>query len=305
MVSPTCRLPSSGLHHSHRRDYAVEAKDDIEDQNLRDDAGERNAAPARRRGMLDPFELFVNLRCRFVDQKDSAGQKNHIAPVQVRIIGHDRREPLADERYWRGEAHDPTDAQQQQHAHDHRQQQADHAGLVLPLGGQPIGQHRDKDDVVDPQYDFENGERHQCDQSLSTQKRSDRLTPRGSKNRHEASFMVEEYHVRDSSTWRDTLAIGNGWSNGEHLDGERRDGASPSPLYPVLRGGVGRTVDRRTASFCDHRPLTLPSPLSTGERVLRKSADRRSKRSACAKARAKAHPMKLEKRLLRSSANAG
>jgi hypothetical protein len=82
------------------------------------------------------------------------------------VVAGDERQRVADGGDRRREAHDPADAQQQQHAHDHRQREARHPCRVLPLGGKLIGEHGDEDDVVDAQDDLQDRQRDQGDQRL-------------------------------------------------------------------------------------------------------------------------------------------
>ena len=51
-------------------------------------------------------------------------------------------------------------------AHDHREREADLAGLVLLLGRQLAGEDRDEDDVVDAEHDLEGGQREEADPGL-------------------------------------------------------------------------------------------------------------------------------------------
>ena len=61
IVSPTHWCSGVGLHHADGGDDAVEAEDDVEDQDLRDDAGERRGGLARAGAVLLAFELVVDL----------------------------------------------------------------------------------------------------------------------------------------------------------------------------------------------------------------------------------------------------
>src|SRR3954462_8578921 len=59
------------------------------------------------------------------------------------------------------ETHDPREAHQQQNAGDERERKPQATGLLLLRERKFSGENRDEDDVIDPENDFQSGEREQ------------------------------------------------------------------------------------------------------------------------------------------------
>ena len=124
------------------------SEDDVEQEDLDDDGGERRRH-LRARPALCPFELVVNFVRALGDQEQAAKDQNQIAARNVLADGEERF----------GQTHHPGNRQQQRDADEHRQRQADLARPLPVPRAQLSGQDRNEDDVVDTEDDFENGQR--------------------------------------------------------------------------------------------------------------------------------------------------
>ena len=102
-------------------------------------------------------------------------------PEKVRRV----RELGAEDRKERpGQTDDPSDGQEEQDPHDHRQQEAGAPRSIPPVFRKPAREDRDEDDIVDAQHDLHGGQSHQRDQ------RFHRALPVRVKNKTAATFRV-------------------------------------------------------------------------------------------------------------------
>ena len=142
--------------HAYRGDDRVERKDDVQEQDLKENAAEG-------RMHTDGFFAFDSLEV-VMNFMGSLGQEEQPTDDQDQVASGD----LVAEDGEQGccELDDPGKEEQEDDAHDHRQSQTDHAALLSLILGESARENRDEDDVVDPQDDFQRGQGHQRDPGL-------------------------------------------------------------------------------------------------------------------------------------------
>jgi hypothetical protein len=88
-----------------------------------------------------------------MDFKRRFGQQKHPAPDQSEIPPGNRLAEHCQPRF--GESHDPGNREQQSQARNHREAKADSSGKDPLFLGEPTDKHREKDNVIDPQDNFQ------------------------------------------------------------------------------------------------------------------------------------------------------
>ena len=99
---------------------------------------------------FEPLEHFVRA---LGNQEEASSEEDEVAR-RDRVTEHGEE--------IRGQTHDPREAKEQTEAHEERQRKAQRAGCGLLMRGQLVGREREKDDVVDAEYDFEASERRKA-----------------------------------------------------------------------------------------------------------------------------------------------
>ena len=100
-------------------------------------------------GLGTPFDLVVDLVGALGDQKEATPDEDEVTPRDGRP---EHREKGC------GQAHDPREGEQQGHAADQSQGEAEKACPRLFGVRQARSQDRNENDVVDPENDFERGQ---------------------------------------------------------------------------------------------------------------------------------------------------
>lgn len=145
-----------GDHHRHvgdhadRSDHRVEGKHDVDDGDLHNGAEEAAGhAFGLVGGLIFAFQAVVDLHAAFPQQEQTAEKQNQVAPGNT--LAEDVEQVV-------GQAHYPGDGEQQHDPCDHRQGQAEEAGLGLHGLGHPTDKDGDHDDVVDAKDDLQRGQ---------------------------------------------------------------------------------------------------------------------------------------------------
>ncbi len=137
------------ISHADGGDHRIQTKDDVENGDLdqgADKTGRGGAHPFR---LGCPLKGGVDLQHALADEEQAPQQQDEIAA----------RDGLAQHGKERSrETHDPGQREQQQDAGTHGEGQTQNAGALALRLGQTADQNGDKDDVIDAQHDFEQGQ---------------------------------------------------------------------------------------------------------------------------------------------------
>src|SRR5690606_31516397 len=103
------------------------------------------------------LQLVVDLVGRLAYEEESSAEQDEVPPREW--LGEDLEER-------RREAHDPRYREEQRQPAHESTHEPQAAGPRLLFPGQPAGENRDEDDVVDSQHDLENRERQESEPCL-------------------------------------------------------------------------------------------------------------------------------------------
>jgi hypothetical protein len=143
------------IGHADGGNDAVHRKHDVQHHDLAD--GRRHshrAAWLEQVGTGVRVDVVVDFLGGLPDQEQAAGQQDDVAPGEAVAQHLEHR---------LGEPYDDSHRAQQGQPHDQRQPDADAARLAAVFRGQPVGQDRDEDEVVDAQHHFHRHKRDQGD----------------------------------------------------------------------------------------------------------------------------------------------
>ena len=124
----------------------------IDDDELSDDPGECPSAAARPDLAVVGFHLAVNFMRRFGKQKHAAADQDDVAPGY--FYAENAKQGCR-------EAHEPGQRGEHDHAEDERKGEANQTGAASLVLGEPGGEDRDENEIVDAEHDLERGQRHE------------------------------------------------------------------------------------------------------------------------------------------------
>ncbi len=116
------------LGHADRGDDRIEREHQVDRDKLNDDPGEGPSAGARLDLAFAGFDLAVNFMRRLGDQKHAAADQDDVAPGYLDAENAKERA---------GEAHQPGEPGQHDHAEDEGEREADQAGAASLVLGEP------------------------------------------------------------------------------------------------------------------------------------------------------------------------
>src|SRR5437879_5386674 len=145
--------------HADGGDHGVEGEPDVEHEDLGEHAGEAPSPASLALDVLD-LELVVDLPRRLADQEEAAADQDEVASTQA-VAQHGEQRPR--------ESHHPRDREEQPDADAQREREPEPPRRILLPRGQPPGEDRDEDDVVDAEDDFERGQRRERDQAVGVE----------------------------------------------------------------------------------------------------------------------------------------
>jgi len=134
----------------------VEREDDVDEGDL-DERHDEVRSGALLDDLFGAFEALVNFVGAFCEQEQAAAEQDEVA---ARDGVAESGEQLV------GEAHDPSDREQERDAAKHGQPEAEYASRFLLLGGHPAHNDRQKNDIVDAEDDFKRRQRQERDPRL-------------------------------------------------------------------------------------------------------------------------------------------
>ena len=147
------------IDHADCGNDGVERKDKVQQQNLRNNGGERGANSGF--GMsCRTFEFLVDLVRRLAHEEEPARDENQIAP---------RKTAPEDGEQLTREARHPGQRKEQQDTREHSQREADGASAGLLYGRQLTGEDRDENDVVYPKHNLQDGQGDEADERICRQ----------------------------------------------------------------------------------------------------------------------------------------
>ena len=141
------------LREAHGGDHGIERENDVDDDDLGDDAGEGGADLSGLRVVL-AFEAAVDFVDAFPEEEKSAAEHDEVFAGDG--VAEDVEERM-------DELREPKNGAEQEDARDQRDHQPEGTGAGLLLGGELPGEDGDEDDVVDAEDDLQHGEREEAD----------------------------------------------------------------------------------------------------------------------------------------------
>ena len=145
-----CRNYDGWHHHpqisgdTHGSDDRIQREDEVHDDNL-DNHRRKGGRHYCRTGVFGGFQLFMDFKGAFADQKETTHQQNQVPP-------RDAVAAQGKERFCK--PHNPGDAEQQEDAGEHSQADAGGAGTGLLALGQFAAENGYKNYIVDAEHNL-------------------------------------------------------------------------------------------------------------------------------------------------------
>src|SRR5215217_1121211 len=137
------------IDHADSGDHRVQRENDVEDDDLDQDASECRLHPGAGVPLLG-LKILVDLVGALAQQEEPADDQDHVAPRD--LMPSDRKQ-------WCCETYDPAQRKEQEDSHDQCHAEPQPAGERLPLFGQLVHEDGDEHDVVYAKNDLQGKQR--------------------------------------------------------------------------------------------------------------------------------------------------